>query len=73
MDFYSILIYLFPLQQDHFNNCKFGTITCPNSKYGCKVEVTRSDIDDHIRNKCQYKPLTCQWCRKDIVDIEVSI
>ncbi|XP_064401635.1 TNF receptor-associated factor 2-like isoform X2 [Halichondria panicea] len=48
--------------QEHKNSCKFGAVQCTNSIYGCKEELIRSQLQDHLNNKCNFNPITCRWC-----------
>ena len=52
--------------------CRFGEVQCPNSLYGCKEIMARQDVETHLNAKCQYKPIVCRWCGKNVLNEEVS-
>ena len=58
--------------QEHHNNCKYGIVPCPNSTYGCKVQLTRSKVQQHLKLDCQFNPVTCRYCGKHTTNEEVS-
>ncbi len=58
--------------QEHKNSCKFGSVQCPNSIYGCKEKLIRSQLQDHFNNKCNFNPITCRWCGQRTLNEDVS-
>ena len=59
--------------QEHYSNCKYGVVSCPNSTYGCKVQLTRSKVDEHLKLECHFNPITCRYCGKHTTNEEVSL
>ena len=57
--------------QDHLETCNFAIICCSHSTYGCKEQLSRSEMSIHV-DKCQYKPVKCKWCQENIQDELVS-
>ena len=59
------------LTQDHADICKFAIIPCPHLTYGCQEQLPRSEMSVHV-SKCSYRPVECQWCKKNVGDGAVS-
>ncbi|XP_064401644.1 TNF receptor-associated factor 3-like isoform X2 [Halichondria panicea] len=59
--------------QEHKNSCKFGVVQCTNSIYGCKEELIRSQLQDHLNNKCNFNPITCRWCGQHTLNEDIHI
>ena len=59
--------------QEHHNNCKYGVTKCPNSTYGCKVQLARCKVDEHLKLDCQFNPVTCRYCGRHTTNEEVSL
>ncbi|XP_064401634.1 TNF receptor-associated factor 5-like isoform X1 [Halichondria panicea] len=59
--------------QEHKNSCKFGAVQCTNSIYGCKEELIRSQLQDHLNNKCNFNPITCRWCGQRTLNEDIHI
>ena len=53
--------------------CKYSVVKCPNSVYGCPSKVSQVDIEEHMNTKCQFKPIQCNWCGKNVLDTKVCI
>ncbi|XP_064401637.1 uncharacterized protein LOC135347532 isoform X4 [Halichondria panicea] len=59
--------------QEHKNSCKFGSVQCTNSIYGCKEELIKSQLQDHLNNKCNFNPITCRWCGQRTLNEDIHI
>ena len=47
----------------HSKVCFYEETTCPN---GCKETVLNRDLDDHVKNKCSNRLVTCKDCDESI-------
>ena len=55
--------------QDH--DCQYKPQLCPNG--GCGEMISKSEMKNHLSKKCQYRNVTCKYCREKMLakDIEV--
>ena len=67
-----IIITVYALQE-HRAVCKYAAVPCPNSEYGCSSIVPRVDIEDHLNTHCQFKPVQCSWCGKQVINEKVRL
>lgn len=53
---------------DHLTTCLFTLLPCPKKcrdANRAKVQVMRKDMEDHLKNKCPYRPFQCARCGKN--------
>ena len=60
-----------PYLQEHLDECIYALLSCPNT--GCDEVVRKSNLDKHLL-ECEFSPVMCELCSKDIIlkDKEVS-
>ena len=56
--------------ETHENNCPYHLQSCPNE--GCKQKIKKIDLENHIKNECQFTLFQCENCglklnRKEII------
>lgn len=48
--------------EDHAASCELETVACPK---GCDSQMLRKDITEHVKEHCQYRVYTCEYCGKE--------
>ncbi|XP_066294256.1 zinc finger protein 569-like [Branchiostoma lanceolatum] len=48
----------------HLSECDFEKIPCVNAGQGCRASISRKNLPNHLQSDCEYRPVTCQWCRE---------
>ena len=55
--------------QDH--DCQFRPVACPNE--GCNEIITKSELKNHLENKCGFRIVSCKHCKKKLKAIELEV
>ena len=48
---------------DNTDGCQFEEVTCPND---CKKQMKRRLLSNHIKFKCPYREVKCQYCSNNV-------
>lgn len=49
--------------QTHYEDCKYLSIACPRK---CGIEFEKRFLEKHLRDDCQKRDMTCEFCKEII-------
>jgi hypothetical protein len=47
----------------HDKSCMYLPVVCPN----CKVQIKTYQLEEHVKNECEFREVKCKVCGEDIV------
>ncbi|XP_046855200.1 TNF receptor-associated factor 5-like [Xenia sp. Carnegie-2017] len=50
--------------EGHYQVCEHALISCIHKQYN--IQLPRSLLSEHLKNKCEYRNVKCEYCGKDV-------
>ncbi|XP_078505855.1 TNF receptor-associated factor 5 [Lissotriton helveticus] len=56
--------------QDHLKQCSYEITKCSND--GCRDEILRKDLNEHLQCHCKFREETCDHCKQSMVAVNLK-